>query len=218
MLIWLVSLLLVILVGLVAFILFLIVAFRASIWWGLGSLFVPFVALIFAITHWGQAGLRFVVVVGCLTAYVLGNFYLVGSHPELMTPYVQKHPEAAPTVRLVARTVDRIFGKPAVAPEVAKATSEKLIDQRDELMQRQDAYDKHATDLNATYQRLQTERAAVKGTGPSLAAYNVKAAQYQDNVRSLAAEKARIDALQQSVRAAEATLASTSAPKGPAHH
>ena len=34
---------------------FLVVAFRETIWWGLGSLFIPFVALIFLIMHWGDA-------------------------------------------------------------------------------------------------------------------------------------------------------------------
>ncbi len=36
-------------------ILFLIVAFSESVLWGLGCIFVPFVGLIFLITHWGDA-------------------------------------------------------------------------------------------------------------------------------------------------------------------
>lgn len=39
----------------------LILAFREHILWGLGSLFVPFVALIFAIMHWGKAGRPFLI-------------------------------------------------------------------------------------------------------------------------------------------------------------
>ena len=34
----------------------LILAFQKSIWWGLGSLFVPFVGLVFVIMHWAEAG------------------------------------------------------------------------------------------------------------------------------------------------------------------
>ena len=34
---------------------FLITAFRESIWWGLGSLFLPFVDLIFLVMHWQEA-------------------------------------------------------------------------------------------------------------------------------------------------------------------
>ena len=33
---------------------FLIESFRASIWWGLGVLFIPFVDLIFLFTHWQE--------------------------------------------------------------------------------------------------------------------------------------------------------------------
>jgi hypothetical protein len=32
----------------------LIIAFRTSIWWGLGSIFIPLVGLIFVILHWPQ--------------------------------------------------------------------------------------------------------------------------------------------------------------------
>lgn len=34
---------------------FLVVAFRQTVWWGLGSIFIPFVALIFLIMHWSDA-------------------------------------------------------------------------------------------------------------------------------------------------------------------
>ena len=33
-------------------IMLLIVAFKENIWWGLGSIFVPFVALVFLIKKW----------------------------------------------------------------------------------------------------------------------------------------------------------------------
>jgi hypothetical protein len=34
---------------------FLVVAFRQSVLWGLGCLFIPFVSLIFLIVHWAEA-------------------------------------------------------------------------------------------------------------------------------------------------------------------
>jgi len=34
---------------------FLVAAFRESIWWGLGCLFIPIVQLIFLIMHWQAA-------------------------------------------------------------------------------------------------------------------------------------------------------------------
>jgi hypothetical protein len=33
----------------------LIVAFKTSIWWGLGCFFLPFVSLVFVILHWHDA-------------------------------------------------------------------------------------------------------------------------------------------------------------------
>src|SRR5439155_27310683 len=48
--------------ALVGFIVYLVgwvmvvwLAFRDSVWWGLGCFFVPFVALYFVITHWDEA-------------------------------------------------------------------------------------------------------------------------------------------------------------------
>ena len=223
--VWYIAILLLLVSTVVAYVFVVIGAFRVKIWWGLVALIPLLGSAIFSLTHWSVAGTRFLLMVAGFLAYCAASFYFAGVYPEAFGPYVKKHPEFAKTIHLATGTVHSInqtLGGKAEDTKVAAAqnaaTSEKLIDQRDELMQRQDAYDKHATDLNATYQRLQTERAAVKGTGPTLAAYNAKAAQYQDNVRSLAAEKAHIDALQQSVKAAEATLASTSAPKGPPHH
>ena len=43
------------LVSVVAGIWLLVVAFKTSVWWGLGSLLIPFVALIFVIMHWQVA-------------------------------------------------------------------------------------------------------------------------------------------------------------------
>jgi len=48
-------------ISLVGGIMLLIGAFRASIWWGLGSIFVPFVSLIFVITHWATAKRPFLI-------------------------------------------------------------------------------------------------------------------------------------------------------------
>ena len=39
----------------------IVVAFQKSLLWGFGSLFVPFVSLIFVITHWNKASEPFLV-------------------------------------------------------------------------------------------------------------------------------------------------------------
>jgi hypothetical protein len=48
-------------ISLIGGIWFLVVAFRQSIWWGLGCLFIPFVSIIFLIIYWGDAAKPFFV-------------------------------------------------------------------------------------------------------------------------------------------------------------
>lgn len=43
------------LIALVGGIMFLVVAFKENIWWGLGCLFIPIVQLIFLVLHWPVA-------------------------------------------------------------------------------------------------------------------------------------------------------------------
>jgi len=52
----------------------LVVAFQESIWWGLGCILVPFVALIFVAMHWDKAGKPFLVQLACLVPYLAGLF------------------------------------------------------------------------------------------------------------------------------------------------
>lgn len=66
------------LIALVGAIWLLVVAFKKSIWWGLGSLFVPFVSLIFVILNWQDSKKPFLIqvagVVLCLIgAWKVGN-------------------------------------------------------------------------------------------------------------------------------------------------
>ena len=42
-------------ISLIGGIWFLVVAFRQTIWWGLGSIFIPFVSIVFLIMHWADA-------------------------------------------------------------------------------------------------------------------------------------------------------------------
>jgi hypothetical protein len=63
----------------------LIEAFRESILWGLGCLFIPILGLIFAITHWDKAGKPFLVqVVGTVLFAVGGGF---SQHPIATIPH-----------------------------------------------------------------------------------------------------------------------------------
>ncbi len=57
---------------LVGGIMFLIVAFKESVLWGLGSMFVPFVSLVFLIKFWGQAKKPFFIQLAGLPFYLIG--------------------------------------------------------------------------------------------------------------------------------------------------
>jgi uncharacterized membrane protein len=60
------------LVALIGGIWFLVVAFRQSVWWGLGSIFIPFVSLIFLIIHWADAKKPFFVwLLGAVIAVIV---------------------------------------------------------------------------------------------------------------------------------------------------
>jgi Na+-translocating ferredoxin:NAD+ oxidoreductase RnfE subunit len=50
----------------------LILAFRTSVWWGLGYLFIPFVGLIFIIVHWSEAKGPFLKGLIALPCFLLG--------------------------------------------------------------------------------------------------------------------------------------------------
>jgi len=51
----------------------LILAFRKSIWWGLGYLFVPFVSLIFVFVNWSEAKRPFLRLLLCIPFFVVGG-------------------------------------------------------------------------------------------------------------------------------------------------
>jgi len=59
-------------VGLVYGIILLVKAFQVSIWWGLGYLLVPFVALVFVIMHWDVAKKPFLMSLLSIPLILLG--------------------------------------------------------------------------------------------------------------------------------------------------
>ena len=50
----------------------LVIAFQESVLWGLGSLFIPFVSLIFVAMHWDKAGKPFLISLAGLVPYLIG--------------------------------------------------------------------------------------------------------------------------------------------------
>jgi hypothetical protein len=60
--------------GLLGGIWLLIVAFKESIWWGLGSLFIPLVSLIFVVLHWSVAKTPFLISLVSIAMVIAGAF------------------------------------------------------------------------------------------------------------------------------------------------
>ena len=60
--------------GLLGGIWLLIVAFKESIWWGLGSLFIPLVSLIFVVLHWSVAKTPFLISLVSFAILIAGAF------------------------------------------------------------------------------------------------------------------------------------------------
>mgnify|MGYP000660247003 CR=1 FL=1 len=65
-------------IGLIFGIQILILAFKESLGWGLGSLIIPFVMLIFVIMHWEKAKSPFLKSLIAIPFYVIG-LIMVGS-------------------------------------------------------------------------------------------------------------------------------------------
>ncbi|HSF18588.1 MAG TPA: hypothetical protein VLK65_23870 [Vicinamibacteria bacterium] len=59
--------------ALVTGILILVQAFKESVLWGLGSLLVPFVILIFVVTHWSDTGKLFLYNIGASAVLLVGS-------------------------------------------------------------------------------------------------------------------------------------------------
>lgn len=59
------------LIAFVCSIILLVKAFQTSIWWGLGSIIVPFVALFFVIVHWPVAKKPFLVSLLSIPCFVV---------------------------------------------------------------------------------------------------------------------------------------------------
>jgi hypothetical protein len=74
--------------GLIAFvggIWLLVVAFKESVWWGLGSIFIPFVSLVFVIVHWQVSKKPFLIQLAGIALCIVGVMAAPGALPELRT-------------------------------------------------------------------------------------------------------------------------------------
>lgn len=70
-----------IMVAIVGWIMIVVAAFRVSAGWGVGSLLVPLIALIFVITHWQDARRGFFTQLGGTALFVIGAM-ITQAHPK----------------------------------------------------------------------------------------------------------------------------------------
>jgi len=74
------------LIALIGGIMVLIKAFQQSVWWGLGSIFIPFVSLIFVIMYWSVAKKGFLISLGGTVLAIVGVFVAAaGGHTHIST-------------------------------------------------------------------------------------------------------------------------------------
>jgi hypothetical protein len=62
----------------------LVKAFQTSVWWGLGSLFIPFVQLIFVIMNWAECKKPFLILIA--GAVLCGIGVAMVPHAQLAQP------------------------------------------------------------------------------------------------------------------------------------
>ncbi len=188
-------------VCLVTAILILVRAFRASIWWGLIVMFVPFGRVVFVFTHWNETAklflvnvLSIVVAVGLLLGTSLGKDLTDASGRDRAGS--ANDPAVQPTPREVRDLAETEATVSAATPPDPNAVQRA-------------AYAKHLKDLTAVYQQLNAERPKLKPGSPAVAAFNARLARYQQDLASVTEEKARLDTLDHSSNAnAAAALAS----------
>jgi hypothetical protein len=69
------------LVGVVGEIMLLVAAFKQSVWWGLGCIFIPFVVFIFIALYWQVAKKPFFIELAGAALSILGLISWASFHP-----------------------------------------------------------------------------------------------------------------------------------------
>ena len=186
----------------------IVAAFQKRILYGFLVLFLPLAGTVYAIKYWSEVGTRYLLMVGGYLAMVV----LMATSPELMTVGGHKLPGAtllahalgtpdAPKHRTSPGNRDQ-SAPPREARDLADTgtgsaapAARPLPTPVDPFASQRAACVKHAADLNTLYADLNKERAKLKKGSPQVAAFNAKAAKYQEGLRALAAEQSQLDTL-----------------------
>jgi hypothetical protein len=156
----------------------LLVAFRESVAWGLGVLFVPFASLVFVFRHWGVAKWPFL-------------FSLLGGL--LMAPTMNNWDEVRKQ-KVFAEVMAHFKNQQTPAPADQKPETPLMKQERLEKMQA--AFVQHAAELKAKYDTLQAQWAKLPPNDRAArAAFDQQATVYQTMRKQVETEKSEVDAM-----------------------
>ena len=174
-------------------------AFRQSIWWGLGFLFVPFVNLAFIVVHWSKAKTGSLASLAGL-ALILGGVVTSPRVREAISiaqvvaaARSNGQPPDATTQERISKLLGTLHrGNAAPADPPAPDLNAQIQDRRDLIEQKEGQFATDGEALARRYQQLTARRNALKPNDTeALAAFNTEAAAYQaqNNQRRLAVQE-----------------------------
>jgi hypothetical protein len=155
------------------------VAFRESVAWGLGILFVPFASIVFICRHWDVAKRPFLfsLLSGLLMAPAFGNWGEMSKQP------------------VIAEAVARFKNQQTSAPAADQKPETPLMKQ-ERFEKMQTAFVQHAAELKAKYDTLQVQWAKLPPNDTAArAAFDQQAAVYQTMRKQVETEKTGVDAM-----------------------
>ena len=188
---------------LIFYVLLLVSAFKVHVGWGLGSLLLPPVALVFGIVHWREGGKHVLGVVGGLVAMVGITTLGIVTNPEMKKEFqrayakeMRRRQPGGAAAMLPASEEPNDPHKPREARDLAanEAPAAPAVSADPRAAQRA-ALAQHSAELNTLYAGLNKERATLKRGASGVAAFNAKAAKYQESREALSVEMERLDAL-----------------------
>jgi hypothetical protein len=103
------------LVSLVGWVMVISHAFRESVLWGLGCIFVPFVYLIFAITHWEDSKKGFLIGIGGAAIVLLGVL-MTPTRKHVPSPVQEQASVVETTTHATFESINTPPPQPAPAP------------------------------------------------------------------------------------------------------
>ena len=154
---------------LVSSIMLLVAAFRESLWWGFGTLFIGPVGLIFTIVHWAEAKQSFMVSI-CGLVIVAAGIFTIPNRGE----YLQK--AMAGRMGMGAMSA----GKGSTPEEKKQDLTEKIAAKRTELEAMEGQFAQVGPGLAQQYKDLGIRRKALKENDAAMVEkFNADAAAYQ---------------------------------------